>query len=489
MANGHIGLALRDAGAAFGSLLESEARRRDQALQREVSLGELALRGTQLQQQGQLEQARIGVSLAEAGARGRLQELQQALGQQQVDIARTAEERQTREQADVAQHRRDVLTETTRYHTGLLRYEGEKAAAAKSAAAAQQAHATLYLEQGLKLKAEREAADKVYPLRHVLAFNEQQLMSKWGPERGKAIAAKRNALLETFASDFLNNAPRDAQTNEIMVTPRQIESYGTLVGSLSSLFPEATLSPEKRQSAIESFVKNVPDTVATLYSPGELHTVAGASIDFGATFNQRVGDISERLRRSYDTQIQDYKTKYKVAAVPEVEDKKIKAIIEQERKNATVAMAAELYGYTAPPPAGATRGTAPPPAGATGGTAPPPGAGIPASAEQRAVSLRSAAGTLGGILKPAEARREGEILGPAGFSPLGETPASVVEAGQVLESQLASAPPYLQTREAYKLTSHTSLPDGRYIVPVPGGAQWVLRIVRGKVGYAQRLAP
>ena len=58
MGTNPIGLALRDAGQAFGSLLEQEARRRDQALSREVSLGELALRGTQAAQQGRIAEFR-----------------------------------------------------------------------------------------------------------------------------------------------------------------------------------------------------------------------------------------------------------------------------------------------------------------------------------------------------------------------------------------------------------------------------------------------
>ena len=119
-----IGLALRDVGAGFGSLLESEARRREAAMSREVALGELGLRGRQLENQATREQAQAGVSLAEVGARGRWQERQQetevertGIQRQQMGIAEAAEARQERERVGREQFQTAQLAEQKRFHT------------------------------------------------------------------------------------------------------------------------------------------------------------------------------------------------------------------------------------------------------------------------------------------------------------------------------------------------------------------------------------
>lgn len=80
-----IALALRDVGAGFGSILEQEARRRDQALQREVALGQLGVQQTQIETQGPVALARIGAESALAERTGRQAEAQLGLQERQFE--------------------------------------------------------------------------------------------------------------------------------------------------------------------------------------------------------------------------------------------------------------------------------------------------------------------------------------------------------------------------------------------------------------------
>ncbi len=107
-----IGLALRDVGASFSDLLQQQAARQQAAQQQQVALGQLGLRGLELQNQGRAQEAQAGVALAEVGAKARYQEAELAVQNRAADIAAR--------QADIAALNQQSQADYSRRHAAVL---------------------------------------------------------------------------------------------------------------------------------------------------------------------------------------------------------------------------------------------------------------------------------------------------------------------------------------------------------------------------------
>ena len=114
----------------------------------------------------------------------------------------------------------------------------------------------------------------------------------------------------------------------------------------------------------------------------------------------------------------------------------------------------------------------------------------PRSGAEVAASLREAEQTVGGLVGRPRGdtrfnleglRREGQKTPQAG--------GLVSQTAAAFEQRLTDVPTHQRVGQANQMLGTSSLPDGRYIVPVESGAQWVMTVVRGKVAYLNRIAP